>query len=60
MMKDLAGNLDRLLEIIETNLKRILWNGNNKPSIDWLGDYQITVIANKDEIAIRIKPRRGK
>ena len=56
-MSDLPSHIDCILDIIDTDLKDILWN--SKPSTEsWFDDYQIKIRREDEGIIIEIQPRR--
>lgn len=59
-MNDLSNHVDRILEIIETDLKDILWNRERGWIKSIWGDYEVNTKLQGDAVIITIEPRRRK
>ena len=60
MMDDLGRQVDRILEVIEVDLKDILWNKEKELAKSICGDYEVNTELQGDTISIKIGPRRVK
>ena len=56
----MGKHLDRIVEIIETDLQDILWNKERSSIKSISGNYEVNTELQGDTVRITIGPRRGK